>query len=65
MLGKRLIGPFVFHNILSGNTYVPFLKNDLPGLLEDIALMIRSQIYFQYDDGAPPHYTNRGKELIK
>ena len=31
-----------------------FLRNELPGLLEDIPLMIRNQVYFQHD-GAPPH----------
>jgi len=39
-----------------GNTYEFFLRNELPGLLEDITLMIRSQMYFQHD-WAPPHYT--------
>ena len=35
----------------------------MPGLLEDIPLMIRSQMYFQHD-GALPHYTNRVRELL-
>ena len=52
VLGNRLIGPFVFDNNLTGNTYEAFLRNELPGLLEDIPLMIRSQMYFQHD-GAP------------
>jgi hypothetical protein len=56
VLGSRLIGPFVFHNNLTGKTYEAFLRNELPCLLEDIPLMIRSQMYFQHD-GAPPHYT--------
>ena len=42
VLGKKLIGPFVFDNNLTGNTYEAFLRNELPGLLEDIPLMIRS-----------------------
>jgi len=46
VLGNRLIGPFVFHNILIRNTYETFLRNELPCLLEDIPLMIRSQMYF-------------------
>jgi len=45
VLGNRLIGPFVFHN-LTGNTYEAFLRNELPCILEDIPLMIRSQMYF-------------------
>jgi len=43
VLGNRLIGPFVFHNYLTGNTYEAFLRNELPGLLEDIPLMVRSK----------------------
>jgi len=35
MLGKRLIGPFVFDDNLTGNTYKAFLRKELPGLLED------------------------------
>jgi len=45
LLGNRLIGPFVFHNNLTGNTYEAFLSNELPGLLEDIPLMVSSQMY--------------------
>ena len=52
LLGNKLIGPFVFDN-LTGNTFELFLRNELPGLLEDIPLMVRSQMYFQHD-GAPP-----------
>ena len=56
VLGNKLIGPFVFDNNLTRNAYEVFLRNELPGLLEDILLMIWSQMYFQHD-GAPPHYT--------
>jgi hypothetical protein len=63
ILGNRFIGPFVFDNNLTGNAYEAFLRNELPGLLEDIPLMIRSQIYFQHDV-APPHYTIRVRELL-
>ena len=63
MFSKRLIGPFVFDNNLTGNTYEAFLRNELPGVFEDIPLMIRRQMYFQHD-GAPPHYTNRVRELL-
>jgi len=55
LLGNKLIGPSVFDNNLTGNTYEVFRRNELPGLLEDIPLMTRSQMYFQHD-GAPPHY---------
>ena len=52
VLGNRSIGPVVFDNNLMGNMYEAFVRNELPGLLEDIPLMIRSQMYFQHD-GAP------------
>ena len=47
VLGNKLIGPFVFDNNLTGNTYEAFLRIELPGLLEDISLMIRSQMFEQ------------------
>ena len=46
LVGNKLIGPFVFDDNLTGNTYEVFLRNELPGLLEDIPLMTRSQMYF-------------------
>ena len=55
VLGKKLIGPVVFDNNLTGNAYDVFLRNELPGLLEDFTLMIRSQMYFQHDGS--PHIT--------
>src|SRR5215469_2116761 len=64
LLGNKLIGPFVFDNNLTGYTCEVFLRNELPGLLEDIPLMIRSQTYFQHD-GAPPHYTRHVRDYCK
>jgi hypothetical protein len=63
VLGNRLIGPVVFDNNLTRKTYEAFLRNKLPGLLEDIPLMIRIQMYFQHD-GAPPHYTQHVREYL-
>ena len=62
VLGNKLIGPFVFDDNLTGNTYEAFLWNQLPSLLEDIPL-IMSQMYFQHD-GAPPHYTRHMREYL-
>ena len=61
--GKSLIAPFVFDNNLTGNSYEASLRNEFPGFLVDVPLMIRRQMYFQHD-GAPPHYTNRVRELL-
>jgi len=47
VLGNKLIGPFVFDKNLTGNTYKAFLRNEFPGLLEDIPLVIRSQMFEQ------------------
>ena len=63
MHGKRLIGTFVLDNNLTGNTYEAFLRNELPGLSDDIPLMISSQMYFKHD-GAQPHSTNCVRELL-
>ena len=62
-LVNRLIGPFVFENNLTENTYEAFLRNALPGLLEDSPLMVRSQMYFQHD-GASPHYTRHVRDYL-
>ena len=64
VLGNKLIGPFVFDNNLMGNAYEVFLRNELPGLLEDIPLMIRSQMYFQHD-GAPPTLRSARERLLE
>ena len=61
---NKLIGPYVFNSNLTGNSYEVFLRNELPGLLEDIPLMIRSQMYFQHD-GAPPHYIQGASPLLR
>jgi len=53
----------VFHSHFTGNTYEAFLRNELTGLLEDIPLMVRSQMYFQHD-GVPPHYTRHVREYL-
>jgi len=63
LLGNRLIGPFVFDNNLTGKTYEAFVRNELPGLLENIPLKIRSQKYFQRD-GAPTNYTRHMREYL-
>ena len=63
VIGDRLIGPFVFENNVRGDTYEEVLRNELPGLLEDIPLMVRSQMYFQHD-GAPPHYSRLVREYL-
>jgi len=59
LLGNKMIGPFAFDISLTGNTYEVFMSNELPDLLEDIPLMIRSQMYFQHDGGSPKLHSAR------
>ena len=59
----RVNRTFVFENNLRGDAYEKFLRNELPGLLEDIPLKVRSQMYFQHD-GAPPHYSRLVREYL-
>ena len=63
VLGNRLIGRFVFNYNLTGTTFGASMRNELPGLLEDIPLTLLSQMYFQ-DDGAAQHYTRHVKEYL-
>jgi hypothetical protein len=63
VIDNRLIGPFVFDDNLTGYTYGEFLQNELPGLLEDIPLTVRSQMYLQHD-GAPPHFSRHVREYL-
>jgi len=63
VLGNKLIGPFVFDNNITGNAYEVFQRNELPGLLEDIPLKLRRQMYIQHD-GTPPHYTRHVRDYF-
>jgi hypothetical protein len=46
VIDNRFFRSFVLDNNLTGNSYESFLRNEMPGLLEDIPLMVRSQMYF-------------------
>jgi len=63
LLCNRLIEPYAFDNNLKGGMYEFFLRNELPDLLEDILLLVRSQMHFQHD-GAPPLYTWHVKQYL-
>lgn len=54
MVGRHLVGPYFFENILDGRRYLQFLQEELPGLLEDIPLQLRLNLWYHHD-GAPPH----------
>lgn len=56
VIGNQFLGPHIFQGNLNGATYLHFLQNDLPRILEDVAPEQRQNIIYQ-QDGAPPHYT--------
>lgn len=63
ILGDHLIGPHRLPARLNGDTYLAFLQDILPGLMEDIPLALRQRMWFQ-QDGAPPHFDLRVREYL-
>lgn len=55
IIGNNLIGPYLLPSPLTGHAYTIFLREVLPGLLEDVPLETRRRMWFQHD-GAPAHY---------
>ena len=55
-MGKltQILGPVILPDILNSETYLEFLRDNLPEFLEEIPLFERSKIVFQ-QDGAGPH----------
>lgn len=56
ILENYLIGPFFLPARLNGQSYLNFLQQELPLLLEDVPLALRNQIIFMHDD-APAHFS--------
>lgn len=54
IIGRHLIGPYFYEGVLNGEVYLNFLVNHLPGLLENVPLQLRRNMFLQ-QDGAPPH----------
>lgn len=50
-----LLGPIILPGNLTGNSFLLFLQDTLPDLLDDLPLQTRQNIWFQLD-GAPPHF---------
>ena len=51
-----LIGPYLLPTRLDGDSYLVFLQEVLPGLLNDVPPPIRRRMWFQHD-GAPAHFS--------
>lgn len=56
VIGDTLIGPYILPTNLNGRSYLTFLREVLPVLLEDLPLQLRQNMLFQHD-GCPAHYT--------
>lgn len=63
MIAGYLIGPFIMENRLTGEHYLNFLINELPGLLENVPLNVRRRMYYQHD-GAPAHFAREVKQHL-
>lgn len=63
ILGGRIIGPYIFDQHLNGATYLQFLEDELPILLEDIPLEDRMNMWFQ-QDGCPAHYARNVQNFL-
>lgn len=55
VLGNNLIGPYILPNRLNSPTYLVFLRNILPELLENVPLADLQNMWLQHD-GAPAHF---------
>ena len=55
IIGDRLLGPVVLPQRLNEGTYLAFLQNMLPPLLENVPLTIRQTMWLQHN-GAPVHF---------
>lgn len=55
ILNGKIIGPFELPGNLTGQSYLDFLRNDLPNLLDVVSEEVRESHWLQ-NDGCPAHY---------
>lgn len=63
ILNDTLLGPYILPNRLSAQSYIVFLRDVLPDLLQDVPLQQRLDLWFQHD-GAPAHFANDVREHL-
>ena len=54
--GNTLIGPFIFEDKMRRSTYLTFVVDMVPPILDDVPLQLRRHQWYQLD-GAPAHFT--------
>ncbi|XP_011873739.1 PREDICTED: uncharacterized protein LOC105565277 [Vollenhovia emeryi] len=55
IVNGHLVGPYFFEENVTGQSYLRLIRDNLPGLLEDVDFQTRQRMWFQLD-GAAPHY---------
>lgn len=63
IIDRYLIGPVILPNRLNGETYLEFLQNNLPDLLDEVPLQLRLEHWFMHD-GAPPHFSTAVRDFL-
>lgn len=63
ILNGKIIGPFELPGNLSGQSYLQFLQNDLPNLLEEVPEEVRENHWLQ-NDGCPAHYATQVRAYL-
>lgn len=63
IIGNHLIGPHFLPPRLNGDTYSQFLREELPGLLDEVPLDVRRAMWFMHD-GAPPHFSLGTRQVL-
>ncbi|XP_025154562.1 uncharacterized protein LOC112588531 [Harpegnathos saltator] len=63
VIADRVIGPYFLPARLNGEIYADFIKNQLPGLLEDVPLQARAELIFQHD-GTPAHFSRQVPDAL-
>lgn len=56
IIDDNLIGPFFLPGRLNGQSYLHFLQEELPVLLEDVPIALRNEMWYMHD-GAPAHFS--------
>ncbi|XP_054279103.1 uncharacterized protein LOC128997489 [Macrosteles quadrilineatus] len=64
LLNDKLVGPHILDGAQNGVSYLHFLNNTLPELLEDVAIQSMARMFYQHD-GAPPHRSRAVVETLR
>lgn len=56
IVGQTVIGPRFLNSVINGESYLQFLRDLLPDLLDNVPLAIADNLIYQ-QDGAPAHYS--------